>query len=290
MWTLITAAVSIGFRSLASFVCLVCLLAGTPPALAATWQEHRDAGFLAFANADYMVSAQHLEKALTTAPEGQASAQERGMILEKLTTSYLAARWFRRARNSISQWDGVLETSAGEPWAFQQRNDRDSLALLVSEVLGDTEPEVTSSLSAPPYEAAGAPPEASDETSAFEPVVDVRFVPDVELPIGAAVDQSFEAIKETSASLPADPAAGGYAIHLVSLANQESVDGSWAELQGSFPDILAGKDLEVRQIDLDDRGIFYRIHAAPFAASAMAETTCEELRSLQQYCAVVALN
>ena len=290
MWTLITAAVSIGFRSLASFVCLVCLLAGTPPALAATWQEHRDAGFLAFANADYMVSAQHLEKALTTAPEGQASAQERGMILEKLTTSYLAARWFRRARNSIWQWDGVLETSAGEPWAFQQRNDRDSLALLVSEVLGDTEPEVTSSLSAPPYEAAGAPPEASDETSAFEPVVDVRFVPDVELPIGAAVDQSFEAIKETSASLPADPAAGGYAIHLVSLANQESVDGSWAELQGSFPDILAGKDLEVRQIDLDDRGIFYRIHAAPFAASAMAETTCEELRSLQQYCAVVALD
>jgi hypothetical protein len=284
---------SIGLRSLTSFVCLACLVglwAGTQPALAATWQEHRDAGFLAFANADYMVSAQHLEKALTTAPEGQASAQERGMILEKLTTSYLAARWFRRARNSISQWDGILKASAGEPWAFQQRNDRDSLALLVSEVLGDTEPEVTSSLSAPPYEAAGAPPEASDETSAFEPVVDVRFVPDVELPIGAAVDQPFEAIKETSAALPADPAAGGYAIHLVSLANQESVDGSWAELQGSFPDILAGMDLEVRQIDLDDRGIFYRIHAAPFAASAKAETTCEELRSLQQYCAVVALD
>ena len=289
-----TAAVSIGFRSLAGFVCLVCLLAGTQPALAATWQEHRDAGFLAFANADYMVSAQHLEKALTTAPEGQASSQERGRILETLATSYLAARWFRRARNSISQWDGILKASAGKPWAFQQRIDRDSLALLVSEVLGDTEPEVTSSLSAPPYEAAGAPPEALnealDETSAFEPVVDVRFVPDVELPIGAAVDQSFEAIKETSASLPADPAAGGYAIHLVSLANQESVDGSWAVLQESFPDILAGKDLEVRQIDLDDRGIFYRIHAGPFAAPAKAETTCEELRSLEQYCAVVALD
>jgi len=290
MWTLITAAVSIGFRSLASFVCLVCLLAGTQPALAATWQEHRDAGFLAFANADYTVSAQHLEKALTTAPEGQASAQERGLILEKLTTSYLATRWFRRARNSIWQWDGILETSTGEPWAFQQRNDRDSLALLVSEVLRGTEPEVTSPLSAPPYEAAGATQEALDEASAFEPEVDVPFVPDVELPIGLAVDQPFEAIKETSAALPADPAAGGYAIHLVSLANQESVDGSWAELQESFPDILAGKDLEVRQIDLDDRGIFYRIHAGPFAASAKAETTCEELRSLQQYCAVVALD
>ncbi len=284
---------SIGLRSLTSFVCLACLVglwAGTQPALAATWQEHRDAGFLAFANADYMVSAKHLEKALTTAHEGQASAQERGMILEKLTTSYFATRWFRRARNSISQWDGVLKTSPGAPWVFQQRIDRDRLALLVSEVLRGTEPEATSSLSGPPYEAAEAPPEELDEASPFEPEVDVPFVPDVELPIGLAVDRPFEAIKEPSAAHPADPAADGYAIHLVSLANQESVDGSWAELQESFPDILAEKDLEVRQIDLGDRGIFYRIHAGPFAASAKAETTCEELRSLQQYCTVVALD
>ena len=287
MSTLLTAAMSIGLRPLVCLVCLVCLWAGTRPALAATWQEHRDAGFLAFANADYMVSAQHLEKALTTAHEGRASAQERGMILEKLTTSYFAARWFRRARNSISQWDGILATSPVEPWVFQQRIDRDRLALLVSEVLPGTEPEATSSLSGPPYEAAEAPPEELDEASPFEPEVDVPFAPDVELPIGLAADRPFEAIKETSA---AHPATGGYAIHLVSLANQESVDGSWGELQESFPDILAEKDLEVRRIDLGDRGIFYRIHAGPFAASAKAETTCEELRSLQQYCAVVALD
>jgi len=138
MSSLLGAAMPLVSRPLACFVCLVCLLwAGTQPAPAATWQEHKEAGFLAFANADYMVSAQHLEKALTTAPEGQASAQERGRILETLATSYLAARWFRRARNSISQWDGILKASAGEPWVFQQRIDRDSLALLVSEVLGD---------------------------------------------------------------------------------------------------------------------------------------------------------
>jgi len=157
-----TAAMSIGLRSLASLVFLVCLWAGTQPALAATWQEHRDAGFFAFANADYMVSAQHLETALATAPEGQASAQERGMILEKLTTSYFATRWFRRARNSISQWDGILKTSAGEPWVYQQRADRDRLALLVSEVLPD---------------------EAGED-----------------LTIGLAADQSFEGAQETPAT------------------------------------------------------------------------------------------
>jgi hypothetical protein len=60
-------------------------------------------------------------------------------------------------------------------------------------------------------------------------------------------------------------------------------------LQESFPGILAEKDLQVRQVNLGDRGVFYRIHAAPFVASAKAEATCEELRSLQQYCAVVDL-
>ena len=127
---------SIGLKPLNCLVCLVCLWAGTQPALAAAWQEHRDAGFLAFTNADYMVSAEHLEKALTAAHEGQASAQERGLILEKLTTSYLAAKWFRRARDSILQWGNILERSPVEPWVVQQRIDRDRLALLVSEVLG----------------------------------------------------------------------------------------------------------------------------------------------------------
>ncbi len=282
---------SIGLKPLNCFVCLVCLWAGTQPALAATWQEHRDAGFLAFTNADYMVSAEHLEKALTAAHEGQASTQERGLILEKLTTSYLAARWFRRARDSISQWDNILERSPVEPWVFQQRIDRDRLALLVSEVLGDTEPEPTSPLSAPPYEAAEETPEAppleSDVDVAFEPEVDIPFVPDVDLPISLAADQPFEAVKETSA---APPASSGYAIHLVSLKTQDSADRSWAELKESHPDLLSDKDLEVRPIDLVDQGTFYRVHAFPFADAAEAKAACEKFRLLQQYCAVVTLD
>jgi hypothetical protein len=289
MSTLLAAAMSLGSRPLACLVCLVSLLAGAQPAPAATWQDHRDAGFLAFANADYMASAEHLEKALAAAHEGQARVQERGIILEKLTTSYLAARWFRRARNSISRWDAILETSPGEPWAFQQRSDRDRLAVLVSEVLRDDGPEATSPLPAPSYEPAGQTPEEAGEGPPFEPLVDVPFAPDVSLPVSLAVGQSFEAVKEKPAAPPVTPAAGGYAIHLVSLTNQEAVDGSWAKLQESYPDILAGKDLAVRQVDLGDRGVFYRIHAGPFAASAKAETTCEELRLLQQYCAVVDL-
>ncbi len=128
---------SAGLRTLSCFVCLFCLWAGALPALAATWQEYRDAGLLAFENADYQESVEHFEMAFTAAHEAQASPQKLGVILERLTTAYFATRWFRSARDSIVQWDGILKTSAGEPWVNQQRADRDRLALLVSEVLPD---------------------------------------------------------------------------------------------------------------------------------------------------------
>ncbi len=284
-----------GLRTLNCFVCLFFLWAGALPALAATWQEYRDAGLLAFENADYPESAEHFEMALIGAHEAQASHQELGVILERLTTAYFATRWFRSAQAAIVQWDGILKTSAGEPWVYQQRADRDRLALLVSEVLGDTEPEPTSPLSAPPYEAAEetpeeldeAPPLESDVDVAFEPEVDISFAPDVDLPISLAADQPFEAVKETSA---ARPATSGYAIHLVSLKTQDAADHSWAELKESFPDLLSDKDLEVRPIDLVEQGTFYRVHAFPFADAVEAKAACEKFRLLQQYCAVVTLD
>jgi len=132
---------------------------------------------------------------------------------------------------------------------------------------------------------------------AFEAVVDVPFAPDVDLPVNLASVRPVEAVEQAAAAPPAAetsaapdvPAAGGYGLHLVSLTDQEAVAGSWATLQESYPEILAGKDLAVRQVDLGDRGVFYRIHASSYAVSAKAETTCEELRQQQQYCAVVDL-
>ncbi len=81
MWTLLTAAMFIGLKPLNCFVCLFCLWAGALPALAATWQEYKDAGLLAFENADYTESAEHFEMALIAAHEAQASHQELGVIL-----------------------------------------------------------------------------------------------------------------------------------------------------------------------------------------------------------------
>jgi hypothetical protein len=134
-------AATTALRALACAAFLLCLGGGPAPAFAASWQEVRDAGFRAFSDTDYTEAARLLERALAGAREGQASAEDRGVMLHRLTTAYFAARFFRRARASIARWDEILVASAGEPWAEQQRVDRDVLAVLVSEVLGEPIPE-----------------------------------------------------------------------------------------------------------------------------------------------------
>lgn len=300
MSRLLAAAMSHATRPLALLAFLVSLWAGLGFAVAATWQEHRDAGFLAFANADYAASAEHLERALARAEQSQASAQERGIILERLTTSYLATRWFRRAGNAISRWDRILADSRGESWAYEQRSVRDGLAALVTEVIGEHEPgaaaQVDQAAPPPPSESADErPPDAAEPggDSDFEAAVDVPFSPDAPLPINLAAGRSValavEPASATSSASGVAPEAGGYALHLVSLTDQEAVAGSWATLQESYPELLAGKGLAVRQVDLGDKGMFYRLHAAPYEASEAARTTCDKFRSLDQYCAVVDL-
>ncbi len=80
-----------------------------------------------------------------------------------------------------------------------------------------------------------------------------------------------------------------YAIHLVSLENENKSQASWAQLKATYPSLLVNKALVVRQVDLGDQGIFYRILAASFADSAVARKVCRELEGLGQYCAVLPL-
>ncbi len=293
-------AMSQGLRPLALLACLASLWAGPGTALAAAWQDHREAGFLAFDNADYAAAAEHLENALAAADQSQASARERGVVLERLTTSYLATRWFRRAHETIARWDRVLEGAEGESWAYEQRSVRDSLAVLVEEVIGDPEPEPAAAMTGAPQASGGeapASPGATAPDTGSDAEVDVPFLPDEAPPAAAPVDGAANgsvildvAPASASSSTPgATPAAGGYALHLVSLTDPGAVEGSWATLQEAYPEILAGKDLAVRQVDLGDKGVFYRLHAAAFAAPEAAQVTCEKLRSLDQYCAVVDL-
>lgn len=260
-------------RLLPLFVCLFCLWAGALPALAATWQEHRDAGFLAFSKADYGQAVDHLKKAIGPAEKEGASAEELSEMLEILATVYFANGWVRPAQDMISKWRSILLASAGEPWVPEQRVDRIRLASLVSEVLSQREP-ATEMGGDTPKQAGEAPPREGD--------ADVPSQTD---------EQPFIKPNQAVKQRPTlTPSSSNYAIHLESLKDAASVNDSWVILQESYPDLLSDKSLEVTEIDLAEQGTFYRIHAGFFATSAEAEASCEKLKLLDQYCKVIDLD
>jgi len=277
------------FRALAYLLCLLALPAGTQAAAAASWQEQRDAGLRAFSDADYAESAERLAAALAAARQGEASPEELGAILDRLTTAYFAVRQFRRAEASIAEWDAILAAAADQPWAAEQRSQRDVLALLVAEVRRQTVPETPPDASVPvaPPPSAAEPSRAATATP--DPEADTPFEPDqpflmpqAELPATAA---------ETADATPyAPPGPGRTAIHLVSLTDPEGAAASWGILQDSYPGVLADKGLEVRRVELADRGTFYRLYAVPFPDEATAGLACEALERTRQYCAVVTLD
>lgn len=302
---------------LACLLCVLAFSAGTQAAAAATWQEQRDAGLRAFADADYAGAAERLATALTAARDHQASPEEEGAILERLTTAYFAVRLFSRAEDAIAEWDAILAASADEPWAVRQRGQRDVLSNLVAEVRGQTEPETPPGASppdAPPAsESTADSSQGADETFAPNPEADTPFVPDEGTSFEPDEDASFGANPDTSfnpdqpflmpqAESPGTaaetaeetvytpPAAGLTAIHLVSLTNPEGAAASWKILQESYPEVLADKDLEVRQVEIEGQGTFYRLYAVPFPDAATAGQACKALARVQQYCAVVSLD
>ena len=288
-------------RAFAYVLCLLALPAGTQAAAAASWQEQRDAGNQAFSEADYAGSAERFAAALTAAREGGAKPEDLGAILERLTTAYFAVRQFSRAEASIAEWDAILAEEADQPWAAEQRGQRDVLALLVSEVRGQTEPEAPPEASVPaappPVESAAVPSQGA--AAAPDPEADEPFEPDQpflmpqsDSPVAdSPVAASPGAATEVAAVPPSAPTAPRRtAIHLVSLKDPEGAATSWGILQKSYPDVLAGKDLEVRRVELEGLGTYYRLYAVPFPDKATAGLACEALERSQQYCVVVTLD
>ncbi len=128
-------------HSLKPFLCVACLLCLWIPGVhAATWQEHKTAGFSAFYNGDYAGAVERFEAALTVAYGEQAPTQKLGVILENLAMAFLSAGQPQRAWEAIERWDKILAESADEPWAPEAQTVRDNLAHLILEALARTEP------------------------------------------------------------------------------------------------------------------------------------------------------
>lgn len=80
-----------------------------------------------------------------------------------------------------------------------------------------------------------------------------------------------------------------YAVHLASDRTEESAALIWENLKELYPSLLADKHLTLKQIDLGDRGVFFRVLAFPYESEASARSACVEFQKTDQYCIVISV-
>ncbi len=221
----------------------------------ATWPDQRTAGFAAFGQSDYAGAVASFEAALALAKDADAAPQDLGTILENLATAYFAAGRYESAQATVERWGKLLASAEDAAWAPEHRLIRGPLAGVIDEALDKTGRR------------------ASDKDPA-------RTAP------APAPEKPSRAIPETAEI----GEIGEIGVHLVSAGLESNVQPSWDHIKAAYPGHFADKSLVVKQVDLGDQGIFYRILAAPFANTAEAETLCQDLSAAGQYCAVRSLN
>jgi cell division septation protein DedD len=88
---------------------------------------------------------------------------------------------------------------------------------------------------------------------------------------------------QTAARTPS----GAYVVQLAALRARAGTRPAWTRLQRAHPMLLGDKELTVQEVDLGERGIFYRVQAGSFPDRAGASALCRALKARQQDCLVV---
>jgi cell division septation protein DedD len=83
------------------------------------------------------------------------------------------------------------------------------------------------------------------------------------------------------------PVAGGaFKVQLAALRSQDDANAAWTKLQKTYSE-LSALHLTVVQVNIPDKGVYFRVQAGPFADAASAGQLCDQLKAKQQGCIVV---
>jgi hypothetical protein len=94
--------------------------------------------------------------------------------------------------------------------------------------------------------------------------------------------------KPSGTKSPAAADAGLVRIQLGAFRQTSEAEQAWQQLSKKFPDVLAGMNRTVVQIDLGEKGVYQRLQAGPLPDRAAATAACEKLKARNQGCIVVA--
>jgi cell division septation protein DedD len=148
-----------------------------------------------------------------------------------------------------------------------------------------------SAATGPDQAAAATVSRPADSATAGQIAPPVIAVSATMIPAPAAPPPAQPAIPALVAHAPAAaalaaPGAGGYRLQLASLRSAADAKQTWNHLKQNHPAILGGLEVSVVQVELGERGTFYRVVAGPMTAEA-ASFACDALKQRGAACILV---
>lgn len=191
---------------------------------------------------------QPVEQLLPAPEEPMAKPVDNGPLLEPLANTSLETMWARPAPEAPPAAEALP--------AVEQPSSIERETLSPPE---QTAPE--GGASEPRAPKADAPPKQSE----------------------APVAASGQAPKEASLS----PAAGGFWLQIAALGDEGAVGTEWKRLTKRFPAVLGKRERRVERVDLGAKGIWFRVHAGPWADRRGAAAACRSMVEQGGACKVI---
>lgn len=248
-----------------------------------------------------------MAKPAKTASEPQLAnlSEEEFAAIERLTESLASQEELAEVDDRLARLEGQLVRLAGQVGILRAEFQKDrpqiyrllgveedirQLLYRVSALTG--EPLVSNSFVFKAPETVptmGAIEPLDEEPQAAEPAP-AEETPEstAEPPPTAAAAPTEGAASEPDAAAPSGPEQLG--VHLASYRRKDSAEGGWKQLRKAHPDVLDGLEFRLEEVELAERGLFYRLKAGPLAAVEEARRICNILTTRQVFCVVTLFN
>jgi hypothetical protein len=89
-----------------------------------------------------------------------------------------------------------------------------------------------------------------------------------------------------SAPAAASGGGGSYAVQVSAQRSEAEAQAAFRNLQQKFPSQLGGKQPTIRQVDLGEKGVYYRAMVGPFASGGEATELCSNLKAAGGSCII----
>src|SRR5581483_201515 len=132
-----------------------------------------------------------------------------------------------------------------------------------------------------------AEPAAHQAVARAEPAPPRRVATPGNAPLSLSPDEQGEAAPPPARSAPAPSGGGGggYAVQVSSQRSEAEAQAAFRSLQAKYPSQLGGKQPMIRQVNLGDKGTYYRAMIGPLG-SEEASQLCSSLKAAGGQCIV----